>query len=57
MNELMDQSVYPSAMTVGTYKNNEAYAGDEMELETKVNISKLDVRKTVWSFVSCVVLF
>ena len=53
----MDQSVYPSAMTVGTYKNNEAYAGDEMELETKVNISKLDVRKTVWSFVSCVVLF
>ena len=42
-------------MHVGTYKNNEAYAGDEMELETKVNISKLNVR-TVWSFVCCVLL-
>ena len=31
-------------MNVGTYKNNEAYAGDEMELDTKVNISKLNVR-------------
>ena len=41
-------------MNVGTYKNNEAYAGDEMELETKVNISKLNVR-TVWSF-CCVLL-
>ena len=42
----MCESVYlsPSTMNVGTYKNNEAYAGDEMELETKVNISKLNVR-------------
>ena len=42
----IEGSVYlsPSTMNVGTYKNNEAYAGDEMELETKVNISKLNVR-------------
>ena len=26
-------------MNVGTYKNNEGYAGDEMELETNVNIA------------------
>ena len=43
-------------MNVGTYKNNEGYAGDEMELETKVNISKLKVR-TVWSFVLCCLSF